>query len=108
MPFTSGSTDVGEDATPICGLPENGVTLKNRGGTAVYLGGPDVSTDGDNSGFPLDPGESQWIPGARIKESPIVPAPPGDLTPPPLYGRTGAGTGIARVAYIYAIIPGGM
>lgn len=91
MGFTSGTREVGEDATEICAVPERGVRLRNTGDAPVYVGGPDVAAEGDGQGFPVEPGASEDIPGAKAKESPVVPAPEGDMDPAVLYGRCAPG-----------------
>ena len=68
--------------------------------TAVYVGGPDVATDGDGAGYPLDGRESEVFSAPLPRESVVVPAPPGDLAPDVLYGRTERGK--AKVAWISA------
>ncbi|HXJ26522.1 MAG TPA: hypothetical protein VNH17_12515 [Streptosporangiaceae bacterium] len=98
MGYESGTADVGEDLVPLCGVPDTGVQVKNKGGTTVYLGGSGLP--GDGSGFPLDPGDSELIQGMKPKESPVVPAPEGDIDAAVLYARTAPGTGIARVSWI--------
>lgn len=91
MGFTSGTRDVGEDATEICSVPENGVRIRNTGDVTVYVGGPDVGNEGDSQGFPVEPGGSEDFPGTKARESPIVPAPEGDMDAPVLYARCAAG-----------------
>ncbi len=100
MGFTAGTADVGEDVTPVCSVPSTGVRVKNLGGSTVYLGGPDVATEGSSAGFPVEAGASETIQGTVVKETPIVPAPPRDTDDAVLYGRTAAGTGISKVAFI--------
>lgn len=102
MGFTSGTREVGEDTVPLCAVPPNGVRVKNRGGSVIYVGGPDVQAAGDGQGYPVDPGESEEFTAPVAKESPVVPAPPGDMDPAVLYARTAAGTGISRVSFISA------
>jgi hypothetical protein len=98
MAFTSGTREVGEDeAVALAGVPPSGMRVRNLGGVRVYLGGPDVS---DEDGFPVDPGASETFPGTEPRESPIVPAPPGDMAAPVLYARTAKGTGITKVSFI--------
>lgn len=101
MPYSSGTADVGEDVTPICAVPATGARVKNLGGTIVYVGGDDVAAEGDGQGYPLDPGgPPELLQGAVAKETPVVPAPAGDMDDAVLYGRTAAGSGISRVAWI--------
>jgi hypothetical protein len=97
MGFTSGTRDIGEDATEICAVPEAGVRVRNTGDVTVYVGGPDVQA-GDN-GYPLEPGQAEDFAGAKAKESPVVPAPEGDLDPAKLYGRVAQG-GAGKVSFI--------
>lgn len=100
MGFTSGTREVGEDeAAALCGVPPSGVRVRNLGGVRVYLGGPDVSAD---DGFPVDPGGSDTFPGPTPKESPVVPAPPGDMDAPVLYARTAKDSGTTTVSFIAA------
>jgi hypothetical protein len=100
MPFSSGTVDVGADAAvAVCGVPENGVTVRNLGQVRVYIGDAGVSNDGPAAGYPIEPGTSETFPGARPKESPIVPAPQGDMDPPMLYAIAAAG-GSSQVAYL--------
>jgi hypothetical protein len=99
MGFTSGTREVGEDATEICGVPAGGVRVRNLGDVTVYVGGPDVGSEGDTQGFPVDPGTSEDFAGASPKESPVVPAPEGDTDPPVLYARTAPGQ-CGKVAFI--------
>ena len=99
MGFSSGSRDIGEDATEICAVPENGVRVRNTGDVTIYVGGPDVGTEGDRQGYPLDPGGSEDFAGAKAKESPVVPAPEGDMDPARLYARCAAGQS-GRVSFI--------
>lgn len=100
MAFTSGTREVGEDATEICGVPASGVRVRNTGNVPVYVGGPDVANDGDGKGYPIEPGGSEDFAGASPKESPVVPAPEGDMDPPKLFARTGSGQGKGEVAFI--------
>lgn len=99
MGFTSGTREVGGNATAICGVPDTGVRLRNTGDVTVWIGGPDVTADGDNQGYPVEPGTSEKFDGAKAKESPVVPAPPGDMDPAVLYGVTAAGS-TGQVAFI--------
>src|SRR5271170_2297855 len=97
MAFSSGTVEVGEgDPVRVCVAGETGVRVRDLGGTRVYLGGPGVTTDG----YPLDPGESDVFYGGKPKESPVIPAPPGDLDQDVLYAVTAAGAGITRVSWI--------
>jgi hypothetical protein len=100
MGFMSGTREIGEDATEICGVPASGVRVRNTGDVPVYVGGPDVGNDGDARGYPVEPGGSEDFAGASPKESPVVPAPEGDMDPPVLYARTAPGTGGGKVAFI--------
>jgi hypothetical protein len=100
MGFSSGSREVGEDVTEICAVSENGVRIRNTGDVTVYIGGPDVGNEGDTQGYPVEPGGSEDFTGAKAKESPIVPAPEGDMDPAVLYGRTAPGSGAGRVSFI--------
>ena len=101
MGFTSGTVEVGEDeAVALCGVPLSGVRVRNLGAVRVYLGGPDVTGDGDSAGFPVDAGGSETFPGTTPKEAPVVPAPPGDMAAPVLYARTAKGSGITKVSFI--------
>jgi hypothetical protein len=103
MGFTSGTRDVGEDeAVALCGVPENGVMVRNIGDVRVFIGGPGVGTEGDDQGYPLDPGEKETFTAPRPKESPVVPAPEGDMDLAVLYARTAGGSGSARVSFISA------
>ena len=98
MAFTSGTREVGEDeAVALAGVPPSGMRVRNLGDVRVWLGGPDVSAD---DGFPVDPGGSETFPGPAPKESPVVPAPPGDMDAPVLYARTGKGSGTTTVSFI--------
>lgn len=99
MPLASGTAEVGGEPAFVCGVPENGVRVRNLGGSRVFFGGPDVAAGG---GYPLEPGEADTFPGVKPKESPVVPAPDGDLDPPGLYGVTAKGDGISKVAWIAA------
>ena len=96
MGFASGTVDVGTDPVPVCVPGETGARVRNLGGTRVFLGGPDVTTDG----YPLEPGTSELFYGSKPRQSPVVPAPPGDMAPDVLFARTGAGAGTAQVAWI--------
>jgi hypothetical protein len=103
MPVHAATVEVGEKPVPVCGVGVNRLLVKNLGGTRVFLGGPDVEAEGELAGFPLDPGESQVLAlGMRVREVPVVPAPPADLAPPELYGRTGDGTGTSKVSWLTA------
>jgi len=96
--FTSGTREVGEDeAVALAGVPPSGMRVRNLGSVTVYLGGPDVTAE---NGFPVDAGGSETFPGSEPKESPIVPAPPGDTDAPVLYARTGKDTGITKISFI--------
>jgi hypothetical protein len=98
--FTSGTREVGEDeAVALAGVPPSGMRVRNLGGVRVYLGGPDVT---EQDGFPVDAGGSETFPGSVPKESPVVPAPEGDMAAPVLYARTAEGTGITKVSFIAA------
>ena len=96
MPFAAGTTEVGEDAVSLCPVGEAGVRVRNEGSVRVYLGGPDVGADG----YPLDPGTSDEFRGPKARESPVVPAPAGDLAGSVLYARTAQGSGSTRVSWI--------
>ena len=88
-------------AVPVCPVGPDGVKVRNLNEEIrVFLGGPDVGTEGDAAGFPLEPGEVQDLAAPAPKESAIVPAPPGDLTMNVLYARTAYGT--AKVSWISA------
>lgn len=100
MPFLSGTVDVGEEPAPVCGVPVTGVQVKNTGSVTVYFGGSDVTAEGAGQGYPVDPGTSENFTGAAAKETPVVPAPDGDMDPAVLYGRTAPGTGTSRVSFI--------
>ena len=80
-------------------MPENGVRVKNIGDDTVYVGGPDVGSYGEGTGFPIEPGMSEDFPGVKPRESPVVPAPDDDMAPPVLYGRTASG-GPGKVSFI--------
>ena len=98
MGFTSGTREVGEDeAVALAGVPPSGMRVRNLGGVRVYLGGPDVTAE---NGFPVDAGGSETFPGSEPRESPIVPAPEGDMDAPVLYARTAKDTGITRISFI--------
>jgi len=100
MAFTSGTREVGEDeAIALAGVPPSGMRVRNLGDVTVFLGGPDVT---EQNGFPVDAGGSETFPGSEPRESPVVPAPPGDLDAPVLYARTGSGTGTTTVSFIAA------
>jgi hypothetical protein len=96
MAFSSGTVTVREDATLICLVPYTGVRIRNCGDATVHIGGADVNEDG----YPIEPGTSELIQGVKAKETPIVPAPPGDVDDAMLYGCTAAGAGTTQVAYI--------
>lgn len=101
MAYASGTAEVGEDkATLLCGVPESGVMIRNLGEAAVHVGGPDVGNDGEGAGYPVDAGAAETFPGIRVKESPVVPAPPGDLDPPALYARAAPGAGTVKVSWL--------
>ena len=102
MGFTSGTRDIGEETSELCAVPSNGVRVKNLGGSTIYVGGPDVQAEGDGQGYPVDPGESEDFTAPPAKETPVVPAPVGDMDDAILYARTAAGTGISRVSFISA------
>ena len=86
MPFQSGTVQVSKDATQVCGVPENGVRLKNTGDARVYVGGQDAQE------YPLEPGEAETFSGVKARETPVVPAPADDLHPAVLYARADKGT----------------
>jgi hypothetical protein len=99
MGFGHGTVEVGPDeAVLICSVPEAGVKLRNTGNAILYVGGPGVEAEGANAGYPIDPGTMDVIKGPALREAPQVPAPPGDMTAPTLYGRSGSG--IIKVAWI--------
>lgn len=95
----SGSREIGEDVTEICVVTENGVRVRNTGDVTVYVGGPGVEAEGQGQGYPIEPGASEDFTGAKPKESPIVPAPEGDMDPAKLYGRTAPGQS-GKVSFI--------
>lgn len=99
MGFSSGTVDVAEKATFVCSVPETGVTIKNTGSSVIYLGGEDVGNAGGGAGYPLDPGTAETFTGARARETPVVPAPPGDMDPPGMYARCEDGL-TGQVSYI--------
>lgn len=99
MALRSGTVDVGTDPVRVCAVPDKGVRIRNLGGSTVFFGGPDVTADGATAGFPIEAGESDTFPGVKPKESPVVPAPEGDLDLLQLYGRTAEGTE-SRVAWL--------
>jgi hypothetical protein len=99
MGFGHGTVEVSPDeATLICSVPEAGVKLRNMGNATVFVGGPGVEAEGASAGYPIDPGTSDVIKGPALREAPQVPAPPGDMTAPVLYGRSASG--IIKVAWI--------
>jgi hypothetical protein len=98
----SGVVTVGEKPVPVCAVPLAGILIKNIGGVnapAAWLGGADVAA-GD--GYLLEPGgPGEQVTGAiRAKQSPVVPAPPGDTDPMLLYGCTDPGAGETRITWI--------
>jgi len=97
--YSTGITDLTQDVTAVCPVPENGVRVKNLGTARAYFGGPDVDSSG-NTGYPLEPGEADTFPGAKAKETPVVPAPEGDMDPPVLYGRIEPGGQDGKVSWI--------
>jgi len=102
MPFSSGTADIGGEPTVICGVGR-GRTVKVKNldaSTAVYVGGPGVTTDGDGAGYPLDGRESETFSAPIPREAVAIPAPADDMAPDVLYGRTERGR--ARVAWISA------
>src|SRR6516164_6614717 len=102
MPFSSGTVEIGDTPSPICPVGRGRtVRVKNLDtSTAVYVGGPDVATDGDGAGYPLDGRESEVFSAPLPRESVVIPAPADDMAPDVLYGRTERGK--ARVAWISA------
>jgi hypothetical protein len=95
--FRSGTVQAGPDkAEPLCPVPESGVTVKNHGSRRAWLGGPGVA---DGNGYPLDPGDSESIPGTEVREAPVVPAPSGHGLPV-LYARSAPGDGPVEVSWI--------
>jgi hypothetical protein len=103
MGSRAGIVVVGEKPVLVCTVPQAGVLVKNlgEGSPDVYLGGPDV-TAGD--GYVLEaghPGE-QIMGRSRVRQTPVVPAPPGDADDPALYGITDPGAGESRVSWISA------
>lgn len=100
MGFTSGTCEVGEDAIAICAVSENGVMIRNTGSVIVYVGGPDVGNEGSTQGYPVEPGTRETFTGAKAKETPVVPAPEGDMDPAVLYGRTAPGQDKGKVSFI--------
>jgi len=102
MPFTSGTAEVGDEPSVICSVGR-GRTVKVKNldaSTAVYVGGPGVTTDGDGAGYPLDGRESETFSAPIPREAVAIPAPADDMAPDVLYGRTERGR--ARVAWISA------
>lgn len=99
MGSRSGIVTVGEKPTYVCSVPQAGVLVKNAGAADVYLGGPGVVA-GD--GYLLEPGGpgEQIMGRSRVRQTPIVPAPPGDADDPVLYGVTGEGARESRVTWI--------
>ncbi len=97
MAFASGTLEAGKDPVAVCAAGENGVTVRNNGGTVVFLGGPDVTT----GGYPLDPGESVTLNGAQHRPAGVVPAPASDGTADVVYALTD-GSGVSRVSWIGA------
>jgi hypothetical protein len=97
--YASGTREVGGEATAICAVPENGVRVRNTGDVTVWVGGQGVAADGEAQGYPLEPGEAEDFAGAKAKESPVVPAPEGDMDPAVLYGIAAPGS-TGRVSYI--------
>ena len=69
------------------------------GSPPVYLGGPDVAP---GNGYLLEAGHpsEQFTGSARIKQTPIVPAPASDTDLTMLYGVTDPGAGQSRVSWI--------
>jgi hypothetical protein len=98
MTYASGTIDVGEDLVPLCSVPEGGVRVRNLGGVTIFLGGADLP--GDGGGYPVEAGAAETIQGVKPKESPVVPAPEGDLDNEVLYARTMTGTGGSKMSYI--------
>ena len=102
MPFSSGTAEVGDEPSVICSVGR-GRTVKVKNldaSTAVYVGGPGVTTDGDGAGYPLDGRESETFSAPIPREAVAIPAPADDMAPDVLYGRTERGR--ARVAWISA------
>lgn len=97
--YSSGITEVGQDAVPVCPVPQAGVRVRNLGGSRIYLGGPDVDSSA-GTGYPVDPGASEDIPGATAKETPVVPAPEGDMEPPVLWARAEPGAEGGKLSWI--------
>lgn len=95
----SGTREIGAEATAICGVTENGVRVRNTGDVTVWVGGADVAADGDGQGYPLEPGEAEDFTGVKAKESPVVPAPEGDMDPAVLYGAVAQGS-TGKVSFI--------
>ena len=100
MSFGSGTAEVGETPAAICAVPEGGVKIRNLGAARLFTGGPGVTAEGPGAGYPVDAGASDTIHGPKLRESPVVPAPEGDMTAPVLYGVSESG--IIRVAWITA------
>lgn len=92
MAVSSGTVVVGAEVTAVCAVPESGIRVRNTGSARVFLGGPDVGTDGDEAGYPLDPGDSETLAGVKPRETPVVPAPEGDLDPAVLHACCEKGT----------------
>lgn len=99
MGSLSGIVTVGDKPVGICAVPMAGVRIRNTGAVAVWLGGADV-TAGD--GYLIEPGTpSEHLSGAsRVRQSPVVPAPPDDASPMIVYGCTDQGAGETKVAWI--------
>lgn len=99
MAFTTGQYEVGEEPAELCTVPPDGVRVRNLGGSRIFIGGPDVSAE---HGYPIEPGTSEDFAAPKPKESPIVPAPAGDMAPSVLYAVTEKGSGTSKVAVVAA------
>jgi len=80
--YNAGAVTVDTQPSLVCTVG-NGLSalLQNTGDVTAYLGGPDVSASGANTGFPLPAGTSTTIP-----------KPSADSAPVDLYAITASGT----------------
>jgi hypothetical protein len=62
--YSNGTTSVDTSPTLICTVPEenDGVLIQNNGSVAVFLGGPSVSTTGEDQGLSLAAGSVLSVP----------------------------------------------